>query len=274
MKCHIFLTVLAIARTAFSLTVLDTTNTNIIDSFVCKHLNLQAIAKINADIVQEKQLQSQCEHQVNQTIGQCEECMRKCGVQTSVPMPVIQDSGSGSALEGILNTLTHDPIGHFVHGAASVIQDLGHGIDHVAHEISHGIHHIGHEIHHIFGKRATDCITQCPVCNKVQNQTSQAVTLAVCGTSYVSKVHAIEAQIPKFRQIATEIQSRHVVQKVEYDPATISNSGGAVTIGTVYLTANIKGSAHRFRGSAPYHLTNTESSSTQWATQILNMFLA
>ena len=62
----------------------------------------------------------------------------------------IQDSGSGSALEGILNTLTHDPIGHFVHGAASVIQDLGHGIDHVAHEISHGIHHIGHEIHRTY----------------------------------------------------------------------------------------------------------------------------
>ena len=49
-----------------------------------------------------------------------------------------------------MHTLTHDPIGHFAHGAASVIHDLGHGVDHVAHEISHGIHHIGHQISRMY----------------------------------------------------------------------------------------------------------------------------
>ena len=62
----------------------------------------------------------------------------------------IQSSSSSNTLEGILNTLTHDPIGHFAHSAASVIEGIGHGVEHVAHEISHGVHHIAHEIHRTF----------------------------------------------------------------------------------------------------------------------------
>ena len=62
----------------------------------------------------------------------------------------IQSSSSSNTLEGILNTLTHDPIGNFAHSAASVIEGIGHGVEHVAHEISHGVHHIAHEIHRMF----------------------------------------------------------------------------------------------------------------------------
>ena len=39
----------------------------------------------------------------------------------------------------------------------------------------------------------------------------------MCGSSYVSNLQAIETQIPKFRQLAADIQSRHIVQKVIYD---------------------------------------------------------
>ena len=41
----------------------------------------------------------------------------------------------------------------------------------------------------------------------------------------MSQIHAIETQIPKFRQMASEIQSRHVVQKVSVMSCRIIHRG-------------------------------------------------
>ncbi|CAC5402993.1 unnamed protein product [Mytilus coruscus] len=227
-----------------ALTTLDQTNLQVIDSFVCKHLDILTQARVRVAIKHHHNLQSQCIVKVNNTIDQCISCMHECGEHVTIPSHNIQYSGSSltKVLDNVLHDLVHDPVGHFVHGAVDVVKDLGHGVEHVVDEISHGIHHIGHVFH-------------------------------LCGSAYLIKIKELEVLVPKFEKLSSAIKTRGIVKKVEYDTDSLISNGGTVKFTAVYLTINISGYTRRFKTGEPFQMMNTDTTTQNWAVEILNTFL-
>ncbi|CAG2248929.1 unnamed protein product [Mytilus edulis] len=195
----------------------------LIDSFVCKHLDILTQARVKVAIKHHHNLQTQCIVKVNSTIDQCISCKHECGEHVTIPSHNVQSSGSSltKVLDNVLHDLVHDPVGHFVHGAVDVVKDLGHGVEHAVDEIAHGIHHIGHVFH-------------------------------LCGSAYRNDIKELEVLVPKFEQLSSAIKTRGIVKKVEYDTGSLVSIGGMVKFNAVFLTINISGYTRRFKTGEPF----------------------
>lgn len=151
-----------------SFSTLDATNTKVIDSFLCTHLKVQTLTKVNASIIEKNRIEDQCITQINHTVDECIACMNSCGAQVTVPIQNTQSSHHSSHLDtaltavllglstGSLSTtldvilgLGVDHLAHEIgHGVEHLGKELEHGVDHLALEISHGAEHLAHEIGH------------------------------------------------------------------------------------------------------------------------------
>lgn len=58
---------------------------SVIDSFVCKHLDILTQARVKVAIKHHHNLQTQCIVKVNSTIDQCISCKHECGEHVTIP---------------------------------------------------------------------------------------------------------------------------------------------------------------------------------------------
>ncbi|XP_062607939.1 uncharacterized protein LOC134269751 [Saccostrea cucullata] len=174
----------------------------------------------------------------------------------------LQNIGSGlvSGAQDLLNNIAS--------GATDVANGIASGAKDAVHSISSGISSIGHHIGHIFGRKRSAC----PSCDKINSKNSDEIVTNVCGSEFMSRHNAILTEIDHMKDIYSSAVNSTIIQKVEYDPASIDVTHG-VQFKVVFITYTINGHTKRYAPTSPLRLTDLPSMSESVSMEIYESYV-